>query len=268
MPAKTLNPAEQITEGTLANPRAVVGNNAEPMTPYDDAKKAVDDIFDETTAWLDGHPIDNQPHADSVANLLAMIRKAEKLADDARDAEYAPFNDGKAEVQARYFPLIGDTKAGKGKTVRASLACKAALVPWLAAEDLRLKAVAAVAREEADRQRREAEEALRATAATNLAAREAAESLLHDARRAETAANVASRQTATAGGAFGRAAGLRATWRATISDEVAAAKACWQDQVGRAAMLVFLEDWANSKVRNERVRTIPGFVVSEVRGVA
>jgi hypothetical protein len=251
-------------------PAPGIGHNQPPIdpTPFQIAEKAVNDIYAETTAWLDGKAIDSQEMADGIANLLAMIRKAEKLADETREAENAPFNAGKAEVQARYFPLIGDTKAGKGKTVLAAIACKAALQPWLDAEARRIKAEAAAKREEADRQRDEAEAALRASDATDLAAREAAETLLSDARKAETAANVAGRQTATAGGTFGRSAGLRTTWRATISDEVAAAKSCWQDPAGRAAMLVFLEDWANSKVRNERVRTIPGFVIAEERSVA
>ena len=46
--------------------------------------------------------------------------------------ENEPF-DLKAEVQARYAPLIGNTKAVKGKTVLAADACKAALAPWLMA---------------------------------------------------------------------------------------------------------------------------------------
>jgi hypothetical protein len=245
----------------LANPRAVIGDNAEPEsepTPFQIAEKAVNDVCGEATLWLDGHPIDSQDLADGVANLLAEIRKAEKLADDTRVAENAPFDAGKAEVQRRYLPLIGDTKAVRGKTVLASLACKAALAPWLAAEDRRIKAEAAAAREEADRQRREAEEALRASDATNLAAREAAEALLHAAKRAEVTANVAGRQTATAGGSFGRAAGLRANWTATITDPTEAARTCWRD--AQPEMLEFLQGWAERRVR-EGARTLPGFSI-------
>lgn len=242
------------------NPRAVIGGNAPPLTPYEIAKKTVEDIYAETILWLDGHEIDSEEMADGVGNLLAAIRKAEKLAEDTRKAENKPFDDGKAEVQARYAPLIADTKTIKGKTVLAVAACKAALEPWLIAKAKRLEEEARKAREEADRQRREAEEVLRASDARNLAEREAAEALLHQAKKADTAANVAARQTATAGGAFGRAAGLRATWVVTIDDPVEAARTCWGE--AREEMLGFMREWAERQVRLGR-RAIPGFTITE-----
>ena len=66
------------------NPRAVIGDNAPPPSPFEIAEKAVNDIYDEVVLWLDGKPIDSQELADGVGNLLAEIRKAEKLADDTR----------------------------------------------------------------------------------------------------------------------------------------------------------------------------------------
>lgn len=247
------------------NPRAVIGGNSPPPTPYEIAAKGVNDIFEETTLWLDGVKIDSKELADGVANLLAKIRETEKLADDARKAEKKEHDDAIAEIQARYNALIGNTKAVKGKTVLASEACKAALQPWLIAEDARLRAEAQAKREEADRQRHEAEEALRASDAQNLAEREAAEARLSEARRAETAANVAGRQTATAGGAFGRSAGLRTVWVAEISDPVIAARTVWTE--GREELLAFLQSWAVHQVRGGR-RDIPGFKISEDKRAA
>ncbi len=252
---------------TAENPRAVIGGNAPPPTPYEIAKKAVDDAYEETTLWLDGKPIDSPELAEGIGNLLATIRAAEKMADDTRKAEAKVFDDGKAKVQARYLPLIGDTTKVKGKTVLAAAACKAALAPWLAAEQRRMAEEARKLREEADRQRQEAEAALRASDATNLAEREAAEVLLRDAKRTETAANVAGRATATAGGSFGRAAGLRSVWRATITDEVEALRSVFRDPAGRVEIVAFALEWANRRVREQRVRTIPGFAITEDRGV-
>lgn len=246
------------------NPRAVIGDNAPPPTPFELAEKAVNDIYGEVVLWLDGKPIDSQALADGVGNLQAEIRKAEKLADDTRKAENEPFDKGKAEVQARYLPLIGDTKAIRGKTVLASEACKAALQPWLLAEDRRIKEEARLAREEADRQQREAEEALRASDAADIEKRAAAEALLAAAKKADTAANVAGRQTATAGGASGRSSGLRATWVAEITDPVVAARACWHE--ARPEMLDFLQSWADRRVR-EGVRSLPGFAITEKKVV-
>lgn len=261
----SLGDAMNASVGSLAeNPRAVIGGNA-PPTPFEIAERAVNEIYDEATAFLDGKAIDNQALADDIGNLLAMIRKAETLADDTRKAEAKVFDDGKAEVQARYAPLIGNTTKIKGKTILAEAACKAALAPWLAAEQKRLDAEAAAKRAEADRQRTEAEAALQASAA-DLAARETAETLLHDARRAEAQANAASRATARAGGDFGRSASLRAVWRATITDDAAALKSMWLDEAGRAELLALALDWANRRVR-QGVRSIPGFNIVEDKGV-
>lgn len=239
--------------------RPMLGHNNPPAeTPFERAAKAVEDIHAEVVLWLDGHAIDSQEMADGVANLLAEIRKAEKLADEARKAEKEPHDKAIKEIQDRYAPLIADTKAVKGKTVLAAEACKAALQPWLVAEDARIKEAGRLAREEAERQQREATAALRATDARNLAEREAAEALLREAHKAEAVAHRAEAQAATAGGTFGRAAGLRTVWTVTITDPADAARWVWQE--ARAEMLEFLMGWANRRVR-EGVRTIPGFSI-------
>lgn len=242
------------------NPRAIIGGNAPPLSPFEIAEKAVNDIYAKTLLWLDGHTVDSQELADGVANLLAEIRKAEKLADDTRKAEKATLDAAIAEIQTRYAPLIADTKAVTGKTVLAAAACKTALQPWLDAEDRRIKEAARMAREEAERQRREAEDALRASDAANLAERARAEELLSAAKRAETAANVAGRQTATAGGEFGRATGLRTVYVPSIANEVIAARHVWTE--AREEMREFLIGWAERQVRLG-VRTIPGFTITE-----
>jgi hypothetical protein len=245
------------------NPRAVIGGNHPPepveTTPFDVAAKAVDDIYSETTLWLDGQVINTQPLADGVANLLGEIRKAHKLADDARKAEKAVHEAAIAEVQARYAPLIGDTKAGRGKTILAAEACKAALQPWLDAEDKRLREEARVKREAADRAAAEAAAAMQGAAADNLAEREAAEALYTQAQKATTAANVASRQTAKAG-SFGRAAGLRTTYTVSIADEVMAARTYWASS--RDEVLAFLVSLAERDVRAGK-RAIDGFTITE-----
>lgn len=245
------------------NPRAVIGSNQPPEevpTPYDLAVKAVEDVYAETILWLDGHAINSQEMADGVANLLAMIRAAEKQADDARIAEKEPLDERVKEIQARYAPLIGNTKTVKGKTVLAAEACKSALQPWLDAEDKRIKEAARLAREEADRQAREAAEALRASEVTDLAARAEAEALVAAAKKADTAANVAARKTATAGGAFGRSAALRTVYRAEITDVTAFARYLWSND--HDEMLAYLNVRAKQLV-DAGQRAIPGVTVHE-----
>ena len=244
------------------NPRAVIGGNQPPEpTPFELAAAAVDDIYDETVLWLDGQQITTQRLADGVANLLGEIRKAHKFADDTRKGEKAPLDEAIAEIQARYQPLIGDTKAGRGKTLLAADACKAALQPFLDAEDKRLREEARAKREEADRAAAEAAAAMRSAAAENLAEREAAEALYTASQRAATAANAAARQTAKAG-SIGKASSLRTTYEVTITDEVEAARSYWASH--RDEVLAFLVSLAERDVRAGK-RSIAGFAIVERR---
>src|SRR5690349_4076026 len=88
------------------NPRAVIGGNNPPPSPFEIAQKAVEDIYGEASMWLDGATVDSQELADGIGNLASELRKARKLADETRKIENKPFDDGKAEVQARYKPLL------------------------------------------------------------------------------------------------------------------------------------------------------------------
>src|SRR5260221_163109 len=198
------------------NPRAVAGGNNPPEpTPYEIAAAKVNDIYGEAALWLDGTVVENQETADGIANLLAELRKARKLAEETRKAEKEPHDKLAAEVQARFKPLLE-------KADLAAEACKRAVAPWLQKLAAEQERVARLARDEADRKQREAEDAIRATDAANLAERAAAEALVKDAKKANVVANKAERVTATAGGAFGKATGLRTVWIAILADAGAA----------------------------------------------
>jgi hypothetical protein len=249
---------------TYANDDAPIGigHNGPPPdapTPFDVAAKAVHDIYDETVLWLDGQKITTKELADGVANLLGEIRKAEQLADATRKLEKAPLDAAIAEIQARYAPLIGNTKSGKGLTLVAMDACRKALQPWLDAEDQRLRDEAQAKREAAIEAAAAAEAALREAAPDNLAERGAAEALYSQSQRAQTAANVASRATAKAG-SVGRATALRRTYVVSIDNAVEAARWGWASH--RDEMLAFLLALAE---RDQRAgaQSIPGFVIVE-----
>lgn len=247
-----------------ADPRLAIGaNNPPDDTPFEAIKVHIDDLYAEAKGWLDGEPITTQGQADAVSNLLNMIREAEKAADAERVKENEPFDTGKAEVQARYAPLIANTKAVKGKTVLASEACKAALQPWLTKLDAEKRAAAEAARLEAERLANEAAEAARA-AGGNLEAREQAEELISEAQRAEKAATAAAKDTAKASGGFGRAASLRSSYRADMTDPVAAARHYWE--VRREECETFFLGLARADVLAGK-REIPGFDVIEERTV-
>jgi hypothetical protein len=242
--------------------RHAIGSNQPPESGFDAIRVHIEDLYSEAKNWLDGEPITNQAQADEVAKLLNMIREAEKTADEQRKAEAKPFDDGKAAVQAKYAPLIADTKAVRGKTVLAAEACKAALAPWLKKLEDEKRAAAEAARREAEEKARAAAEAARAAqASADLDAMEAAEALVADARQAEKAATRAENDKAHASG-YGRAVGLRSFFTPVLTDPSAALMHYVKTQPD--AVKAFLTGLAEQDVRTGK-RQIPGFVVEEER---
>jgi hypothetical protein len=226
------------------NDRIVMGGN---MSAFDAHKVNVDDLFDEAQVWLAGEGVSSEAEAKAVETLLDMARDAKKAADEARKAENEPFDRGKAEVQARYNPILK----------RADLiveTCKNVLQPWrdkIAAEKA---AKAEAMRLEAEALRREAEEKIRASAG-NLAERAKAEETLAFAKDADKAVAKAVKAAATGNG-------LRTTYRAELTDLNAAIKHYWS--TNRAEFEALVCDIAARQVR-AGVREIPGFNVIEER---
>jgi hypothetical protein len=119
--------------------------------------------------------------------------------------------------------------------------------------------VEALAKAEAERARLAAIEAMQNRDASNLEQSEEAERLVQEAKRAEAEAKRAESAKAHAKGE-GRATGLRSVWRASMSDEKAAAGWMWTDH--RAELMAFVQEYADKAVRSGK-RTIPGFEILE-----
>ena len=244
---------------------ATIGHNNPPEpTPYEKARDKINDLYDESKLWLDGAVVDSQALADGLGKLLKSLRDAVTEADAMRIIENEPFDKGKAEVQARYAPLIADTKNQKGKATLAINACKNALASWLDAIDRAQREAAEEARRVAAEKAKAAQDAIRAADAANLAEREAAEELLKDAKRADAQANRIERATATAA-TGGRAIGLRTTYQPQLIDMTLAARHYWK--VERAAFEEFLIGLAERDCRAGR-REIPGFTIHEKKTAA
>jgi len=240
---------------------AKIGHNQPPEpTPFELSKEAIQSLFDEAKNWLDGDPIASQGQADEVQKLLRMIQAAEKEADERRVKENEPFDAGKAEVQARYAPLIANTKTVKGMTVLAVDACKKALAPWLEKIDAENRAKAEALRKEAEEKQRIALEAMRQRDG-DLEASARAEALVQEAKRAETEARRADSAKAQAKGE-GRAVGLRDYYRPEITDATAFARHVWLTH--RSDMETFLAGMA-AKLVASGVHTIPGVTVHHER---
>lgn len=238
---------------------ASIGHNQPPEpTPFEQSRDEIEGLFNEATNWLDGSPVQTQAQADEISKLVALLRAAEKTADERRKAENKPFDDGKAEVQARYNPLIQDKR---GRTYLAIEACKKALAPFLKKQDDEKRAIAEAAQKEAAEKRRIAEEAIRAAnkAEPNLAASSDAEWLLDQAKQAdEIAKNAAKDKAAARGGA--RAMTLRTVYRHEMTSYNEFARYVWATHL--PDIQAFLDDYAARLVR-VGVRNVPGVKVIE-----
>lgn len=255
-----MNAIARIPTDAADNPRGVIGNNGAPAepTPFERCRDKINGLYDEAKLYLDGEPVNSQGMADDITNLRNMIRAAAAEAEEARKVEVKPFDDGKAEVQARYNPLIADTKAVTGITVQAVAACNKALEPWLTKLDEEKKDAAAEAQRVADEKRAAAEAAIRSRDATNLEQSAAAEALLKDAKKAGATAKKAAKDSAKAGSGIGRAASLRTSYRAVVTDERDFARHVWANH--RAEMAEFLNLLA-ARLVAAGSRDLPGVTV-------
>lgn len=243
----------------------LIGHNNPPVeiepTPFEMSEVEIGDLYAEAKNWLDGEPVSSQAQADGLSKLIDDLRKAAKLADERRIEENRPFDEGKAAVQARYAPLIADTKSVKGKAVLAIDMAKKALAPWLQKLEDEKRAAAEAARKEAEEKARVAQEALRASNVADLEKREAAEALVREAQKAEAAATKAENSKAHATGGT-RAIGLRSVWRAEMVDGREAARHYWLTR--REEVDAFFQGLADADVRAGK-REIPGFLIQETR---
>lgn len=242
----------------MADGTAPIGHNGGPdLGPFEAVKVHVDDLMTEARSWLDGDPVETQAQADAVSKLMDMLRKAKTAADNARKEEAKPFDEGKAEVQARYKPLIeGADRAVDG--------CKTALAPFLKAQEAARIAAEALARQQAEDAARIAAEAARAASGGDLASQEDAAEAQRVAKAAEKDAKALATSRAHANGGA-RATTLRTHYTPRLIDAGKAAEWAWK--IHRPEFDEFLLSLARTRVQGG-VREIPGFeIVAEQRVV-
>ena len=230
------------------------GHNNPPTTPFEEDQAAIDDLYNEAQNFLDGEPITTEPMAEAVTTLLQMLRSAGNLAEKHRGEEKAPHWDAGKAVDAKFKPLAE-------KVRRAAETCKVALKPWLEvlAEEKRIKDQEA--REEADRQKREADRAMQMSTG-NLAEREEAEEKLEDAKQADIEARVQKNKSAGQTNKGGRAVGLRTVWNTHLVDPNLALDHYWPDERIEELLLTM----AKAEVRGGK-RHIPGFHIKDEKVV-
>lgn len=233
-----------------------LGHNMPPEGPFDSFSTHINDLLAEARGFLDGAGVNSDAEADAVSKLMDLIRTANKDADKARAEEKKPHDDAAKAVQARWKPLLE-------KADLAVSTCKHALIPWLAKKEAEQRTAAEVARATADAKAREAAEAMRQAEATNLAAREEAEALLADAKRADVAANKAEKARPQASGAA-RATTLRTTYRPELVNPADALRHYVAQRPD--AIKACLQHLAEIDVRAGK-HQIPGFSIHEERSV-
>lgn len=232
---------------------AGIGHNSE-LSGFDLSRDEIDGLHLEASNWLDGKGVQSQDDADAIGRLLDMIGEAIRTAETRRKAEAKPFDDGKAEIQARYNKLIGDTKgSGKGKAILAREVCQAALTPWRVRQEEERRAAAEAARKAAEEAQREAAFAFDISRHDDLEGRQQAEELAAQAKAAEAAAKKAEKPTAT---------GLRTIYRAEVQDFTAFARWAWTERPDemRGLLRTLAERLCDAKVRS-----IPGVTITETR---
>lgn len=222
------------------------------ITPFDEIELEINDLYDEAKNWCDGADIENAEQHDAATAVYDALHEAGKRAEDLRKAEVKPFDDGKAAVQKRFHPLIGDTKAGKGKVPLGKEELGRVLSAWRTKVEAEKRAAAERARQEAEEERRKAEEAIRASSG-DLEARERAEEQLDLAKEAEAFANRENKRANTGNG-------LRTYWVARMTDPRAAVASMWK--ANPQAFVDLAQELADKAVRAGS-REIAGFEITE-----
>ena len=232
-----------------------IGGNAPPEpTPLEAAQAEADGIRTEALNWCDGSVAKTQSEADALAKLLELGRKGKARADAAREAEKRPHLEAGRAVDASYKPMLADYD-------RAATALKAALTPFLTAQEARQRTKAAAAQESATQAYEDAREAFTAAPATDLRARELAETKLVTAKAEAWKAAALDKAKPRAEGTT-KAVGLRSVWRAElVNPKAALAHYCAKRRDDVRGLLI---DLAIRDVRSG-MREIPGFTVHEDR---
>lgn len=225
---------------TAANPRAVIGGNA-PPDPIDTALEPYGEILEEVANWLDGALVENDGQLKATDALLKDLKAARKAVDEARDECTKPLHEvWKAEV-ARWKPTQDDLD----RQVKCLVAAQAPYKQKLVAEQ---EAAKAKAREEAERIAEEARKAHLAANAASIEEQRKADELLAAAEDAAKAFAKADKETVK---------GMRTVQVYTIESHKDALN--WIARNDREAVTAFIEEYVR---RNFKGRAIDGVKVT------
>ena len=222
----------------------MIGHNSPP--PLEAFGLHIEDLFSLVSGSLAAGPVTNDDQEAALDSLMDDLRKAKKDADAQRAAEKKPHDDAGKAGQAAWKPLLD--RCDKGLE-----AVKAALTPYREARQKAKDEAARIAREEAECQQREAQEALRQS--DDLEERFEAEAKIEQAAKLAAVANRIDRS----------ATGLRTYYEAEITDRKAALLHYIARQPERFEALI--QQMANEDARGDRA-PVPGIVFHERKKAA
>lgn len=223
-----------------ANPRAVIGDNL-PPDPIDTALEPYGDVLEEVANWLDGAIVENDGQLTATDALLKELKAARKAVDEARDECTKPLHEAwKAEV-ARWKPTQDDLD----RQVKCLVAAQTPYKQKLLAEQ---EAAKAKAREEAERIAEEARKAHLAANAASIEEQRKADELLAAAEEAAKAVAKADKASVK---------GMRTVQVYVIESHKEALN--WIARNDRDAVTAFIEDYVR---RNFKGRAIEGVKVT------
>lgn len=233
-------------------------NNPPAPTAIEAARELLSDIEVEATAWFDGAEVENQAQADEVSRIIDAARKAKTRFEADRKAEKQPHLDAGKAVDDAWKPLT----AAADRVVEVA---KAALTPFLMAQEKAKREREAEARRIADEAAAEARR-LAAEADGSLAAAKARDAAIEASESAQAKAAAAEREKAGAKGAgMARTVSLRTTWRAEVTDRKALLTHIVTTR--HADFSAWLDEWAAREVR-AGARGLPGVSVWEEKVAA
>lgn len=222
------------------------------ITPYDEIAHEIGELYEQIAGVT---AIENEAQHEAVTALFEALHDAGKRAEALRVEEAKPHQEAEKEVQSKFHPLIGNTKAGKGKVVRGKEVLQDLLAPYRKRIADEKAALARKAEQEAEAERLAAIEAMRASSG-DIEAREQAEQQLVSAEMAEKVAKRANKESTTG-------LGLRTVWTAKIVDQRAAVLSAMKREpekfielaleIGKRAATSGVREMSGYEIYSERV---------------
>lgn len=232
-----------------------IGHN---MSPFEELKALMDQRIAEADRAISQYPeIPDQETADRFTSLIDAIRACEKEAEKLRKEEKAPLDQKIKDIQERYRMFTDRLGTAAG-------ALKKRLTAFLVAEQQRREAERKAAEEEAMRVMQEAEDRRKSAEETgSVSAQIAAEEAQREAEQAVKVTAAPVGPARARGENSARSIGLRTTYSAVIEDQDAVYRHFRNDPKVKDVLQQLANAEARAAKGDRAAFTVPGAVLHE-----